>query len=51
MANLKGEGGGSVVKAKVVESEDITRKGRSRSMMKDMVGFIQSVVGKKNFLV
>ena len=41
---------GSVVKAKVGESEKITRKGRSRRMRKEVVGFVQSVVGKNKFL-
>ena len=42
---------GSVVKAKVGELENITRKGRSRRMRKDVVGCVQSVVGKNKFLV
>ena len=43
-------GVGSVVKAKVGELEKITREGRSRRMRKEVVGCVQSVVGKKNFL-
>ena len=42
---------GSVVKAKVGELEKITRKGRTRRMSKDVVGCVQGVVGKNNFLV
>ena len=42
---------GSVVKAKVGELEKITRKGRSRRMRKDVVGGVQSAVGKNKFLV
>ena len=42
---------GSVVKAKVGELEKITRKGRSRRMRKEVVGCVQSVVGKNKFLV
>ena len=42
---------GSVVKAKVGELQKITREGRSRRIRKEVVWFIQSVVGKKNFLV
>ena len=41
---------GSVVKAKVGELENITREGRSRRMRKDVVGCVQSVVGRKNLL-
>ena len=41
----------SVVKAKVGELEKIKREGRSRRMSKEVVGFVQSVVGKKKFLV
>ena len=44
-------GVGSVVKAKVGELEKITRDGRSRRMRKEVVGCVQSVVGKKKFLV
>ena len=44
-------GVGSVVKAKVGELENITREGRSRRMRKEVVGFVQSVVGKNKFLV
>ena len=44
-------GVGSVVKTKVGELEKITREGRSRRMMKDVVGCVHSVVGKKNFLI
>ena len=40
---------GSVVKAKVGELEKITRKGRTRRMRKEVVGYVQSVVGKNNF--
>ena len=42
---------GSVVKAKVGELENITRKVRTRRMRKEVVGCVQSVVGKNNFLV
>ena len=42
---------GSVVKAKVGELEKITRKVRSRRMRKEVVGCVQSVVGKNKFLV
>ena len=42
---------GSVLKAKVGELEKITRKGRSRRMRKEVVGYVQSVLGKNNFLV
>ena len=41
---------GSVVQAKVGELEKITRKGRSRRMRKEVVGCVQSVVGKNKFL-
>ena len=44
-------GVGSVVKAKVGELEKITRKGRSRRMRKEVVVCVQSLVGKKKFLV
>ena len=44
-------GVGSVVKAKVGESEKIKREGRSRRMRKYVVGCVQSVVGKKKLLV
>ena len=44
-------GVGSVVKAKVGELEKITREGRSRRMSKEVMGCVQSVVGKKKFLV
>ena len=43
-------GVGSVVKAKVGELEKITREGRSRRMRKEVVGCVQSVVGKNEFL-
>ena len=42
---------GSVVKAEVGELEKITRKGRIRRMRKEVVGCVQSVVGKNKFLV
>ena len=42
---------GSVVKAKVGQLENITRKGRSRRMRKEVVGCVQSVVGKNKCLV
>ena len=42
-------GVGYVVKAKVVELENITREVRSSSMVKEMVGCYHSVVGKKKF--
>ena len=44
-------GTGYVVKAKVGDLEKITRKGRTRRMSKEVVVFVQSVVGKNNFLV
>ena len=44
-------GSGSVVKAKVGELEQISREGRSRRMRKEVVGCVQSVVGKKKLLV
>ena len=44
-------GVGSVVKAKVGELEKITREGISRRMRRDVLGCVQSVVGKNNFLV
>ena len=44
-------GVGYVVKSKVGELENITREVRSRRMRKDMVGCVQSVVGKKKLLV
>ena len=42
---------GYVVKAKVVDMEDKTREGRTRSMRKEVLGCVQAVVGKKKFLV
>ena len=42
---------GSVVKAKVGELEKITMEGRSRRTRKELVGCVQCVVEKKNFLV
>ena len=42
---------GYVVKAKVGELEKITRKGRTRRMKKEVVGCVQSVVGKNKFLL
>ena len=44
-------GVGSVVKAKVGELDKITREGRSIRMSKEVVECVQSVVGKKKFLV
>ena len=41
---------GAVVKAKVGEMEENTREGRSRRTRKEVVGCVQDVVGKKNFL-
>ena len=41
---------GSVVKAKVGELEKITSKVRTRRMRKEVVGCVQSVVGKNKFL-
>ena len=38
----------SVVKAKVGELEKITRERRIRRMSKEVMIFVQSVVGKKN---
>ena len=40
----------SVVKAKVGELGNFTREGRSRRMRKNVMGCVQSVVGRKNFL-
>ena len=42
---------GSVVKAEVGELEKIKREGRIRRMRKEVVGCVQSVVGKNKFLV
>ena len=44
-------GVGSVVKAKVGELEKITREERSRRIRKEVVGCVQSVVGKNKLLV
>ena len=44
-------GVGFVVKAKVGELENITREERIRRMRKEVVGCVQILVGKKNFLV
>ena len=44
-------GVGSVVKAKVGELEKIKMEGRSRRNRKEVVGCVQSVVGKNDFLV
>ena len=44
-------GVGYIVKAKVGELEKITREGRSRKMRKEVVGCIQSAVGKNNIFV
>ena len=44
-------GVGSVVKANVGELENIIREVRRRRMRKEMVGCVQRVVGKNNFLV
>ena len=44
-------GVGSVVKAKAGETEENKREGSNRRMRKDVVGCVQAVVGKKNFLV
>ena len=44
-------GVGSVVNTKVGDLEKITREGRSRRMRKEVVGSVQSLVGKKKFLV
>ena len=41
----------SVVKAKVGELKNITREGRIRRIRKEVVGFVQSVVGKNKLLV
>ena len=49
--NEKKIGVGSVVKAKVGALENITREERSKGMRKEVVGYVQSVVGKKNLLV
>ena len=42
-------GVGSVVKTKVGELEKITKEVRSRSIRKEVVGCVQSMVGKKKF--
>ena len=42
---------GYVVKAKVGELEKITRELRSRRMSKQVVVYVQNIVGKKKFLV
>ena len=44
-------GVGSVVKAKVGELEKITSKGRRTRMRKEVMGCVQSVAGKNNFIV
>ena len=44
-------GVGSVVKAKVGELEKISREGRSRRMRKYVVGCVQTIIGKKKFLI
>ena len=44
-------GVGSVVKAKVGELEKITREGRIRRMIKEVMGCDQSLLGNKNLLV
>ena len=41
----------SLVNAKVGNTEEKTREGRSRRMRKEMVVCLQAVVGKKKFLV
>ena len=43
-------GVGSIVKDKVGELENITRGGRIRMMRKEVVGCVQIIMGKKNFL-
>ena len=44
-------GVGSLVKAKVGNMEDNKSEGIIRRIRKDVVGYVQYVVGKKNFLV
>ena len=44
-------GVGSLIKAKVGNMEENTREGRSRMTRKEVVGCVQSVMGKKKFLV
>ena len=44
-------GVGSVLKAKVGELEKITREGIRRSTRKEVVGCVQSVVGKNNLFI
>ena len=44
-------GVGSVVKSDVGKLEDITREVRSRRIRKEVVGCVNYVVGKNNFLV
>ena len=44
-------GVGSIVKAKVGELEKITRQGRIRRTRKEVLRCVQSVVGKKKFIV
>ena len=43
-------GVGSVVKAKVGNMEEKIREGRSRRTRRNLVGRVQSVVGKNKFL-
>ena len=44
-------GVGSVVKAKAGELEKITREGRIRRMRKEVVGYVQHMVGKNKLLL
>ena len=43
-------GVGSVVKAKVGDMEENIREGRTRRIRKEMVGYLQSMVGNNRFL-
>ena len=47
---IGGGRGGSVVKAKVGELDEITRDGRIRRMRKEVMGCVKAVVGKNKFL-
>ena len=44
-------GVGSIVKAKVGELEKIAREGSIMIMRREVVGYVQAVVGKKKFLL
>ena len=42
---------GTVVKAKIGELEEEVRVGSARSMMKELTGVVQAILGKRKFLV